>query len=114
MELKDLSQEDFKRILTQPRNALTKQYQALLATEGIKIEFTENAIEEIALLAVQVNEQAENIGARRLHTLLEKLLEEVSFQGPELKGKALLIDAVYVREHLSGIVKNQDLSKFIL
>jgi ATP-dependent HslUV protease ATP-binding subunit HslU len=114
VELKDLSQEDFKRILTQPRNALTKQYQALLATEGIKIEFTENAIEEIALLAVQVNEQAENIGARRLHTLLEKLLEEVSFQGPELKGKALLIDAVYVREHLSGIVKNQDLSKFIL
>ncbi len=114
VELKDLSQNDFKRILTQPRNALTKQYQALLETEGIKVEFTENAIEEIARLAEQVNQHAENIGARRLHTLLEKLLEDVSFQGSELAGQTIKIDRGYVKEHLADIAGNQDLSRFIL
>ncbi len=114
VELEELTRDDFKRILTQPQNALTKQYQALLETEGIKVEFTENAIEAIAELAEQVNQHSENIGARRLHTILEKLLEEVSFQGPELSGQSISIDQEYVAKHLEAIARDQDLSRFIL
>ena len=114
VELEELTRDDFKRILTQPQNALTKQYQALLKTEGIKVEFTENAIEAIAELAEQVNQHSENIGARRLHTILEKLLEEVSFRGPELSGQSISIDQEYVAKHLEAIARDQDLSRFIL
>ena len=102
------------RILKEPKNALIKQYQALLDTEGIKLVFTEDAIAEIAAFATRVNESMENIGARRLHTILEKLLEEVSFDGPDLKKKNVKVDAVYVRKQLAEIVKDQDLSRYIL
>ena len=114
VELKSLTEGDFVRILKEPKNALIKQYQALLDTEGIKLTFTEDAIQEIAAFATRVNENAENIGARRLHTILEKLLEEVSFEGPDLKKKAVKVDAVYVRKQLAEIVKDQDLSRYIL
>ena len=114
VELKSLTEEDFIRILREPKNALIKQYTALLDTEGIKLEFTEDAIEEIARLAAQVNESAENIGARRLHTIMEKVLEEISFAGPDLKKKNVRIDAAYVRRQLGDIVKDQDLSRYIL
>jgi ATP-dependent HslUV protease ATP-binding subunit HslU len=114
VELKSLNEGDFIRILKEPKNALIKQYQALLDTEGIKLTFTEDAIQEIAAFATRVNESAENIGARRLHTILEKLLEEVSFDGPDLKKKAVKVDAVYVRKQLAEIVKDQDLSRYIL
>jgi ATP-dependent HslUV protease ATP-binding subunit HslU len=114
VELKSLSEEDFIRILKEPKNALIKQYQALMETEGIKLTFTEDALREIANFAARVNESAENIGARRLHTILEKLLEEISFDGPDLKKKQVKIDAVYVRKQLADIVKDQDLSKYIL
>ena len=97
-----------------PKNALIKQYQALLDTEGIKLTFTDDAIQEIAAFATRVNESAENIGARRLHTILEKLLEEISFEGPDLKKKHIKIDAAYVRKQLAEIVKDQDLSRYIL
>jgi ATP-dependent HslUV protease ATP-binding subunit HslU len=114
VELKSLTEGDFVRILKEPKNALIKQYQALLDTEGIKLTFTEDAIAEIAAFATRVNENAENIGARRLHTILEKLLEEVSFEGPDLKKKAVKVDAAYVRRQLAEIVKDQDLSRYIL
>ena len=114
VELKSLTEGDFIRILKEPKNALIKQYQALLDTEGIKLTFTEDAIQEIAAFAARVNETAENIGARRLHTILEKLLEEVSFEGPDLKKKTVKVDAVYVRKQLAEIVKDQDLSRYIL
>jgi ATP-dependent HslUV protease ATP-binding subunit HslU len=114
VELKSLNEGDFVRILKEPKNALIKQYQALLDTEGIKLTFTEDAIQEIAAFATRVNETAENIGARRLHTILEKLLEEVSFEGPDLKKKTVKVDAVYVRKQLAEIVKDQDLSRYIL
>ena len=114
VELKSLNEGDFVRILKEPKNALIKQYQALLDTEGIKLTFTEDAIQEIAAFATRVNESMENIGARRLHTILEKLLEEVSFDGPDLKKKAVKVDAVYVRKQLADIVKDQDLSRYIL
>jgi ATP-dependent HslUV protease ATP-binding subunit HslU len=114
VELKSLTQEDFIRILKEPKNALIKQYIALLETEGIKLTFTEDALEEIARFAARVNETTENIGARRLHTMLEKILEEISFQGPDLKKKTVKIDAVYVRNQLAEIVKDQDLSRYIL
>ena len=114
VELKSLSEGDFVRILKEPKNALIKQYQALLDTEGIKLTFTEDAIQEIASFAAKVNETTENIGARRLHTILEKLLEEVSFDGPDLKKKNVKVDAVYVRKQLADIVKDQDLSRYIL
>ena len=91
-----------------------KQYIALLETEGIKLSFTDDAIEEIAVLAARVNETAENIGARRLHTIMEKLLEEISFEGPDLKKKTVKIDANYVQAQLAEIVKDQDLSRYIL
>ena len=114
VELKSLRKEDFEKILTEPQNALLKQYEALLATEGVKIEFKPDAISRLAKLACDVNEQAEDIGARRLHTLLEKLLEEISFTAPELTDKNVTIDAAYVDKQLADIVVNRDLSQFIL
>ncbi len=114
VELKSLSVEDFIRILKEPKNALSKQYSALMETEGIKLILTDDALEEVARLAAQVNESSENIGARRLHTIMEKLLEEVSFEGPDMKKKTVKIDANYVRRQLAAIVKDQDLSRYIL
>ncbi|OFW14745.1 MAG: HslU--HslV peptidase ATPase subunit [Acidobacteria bacterium RIFCSPLOWO2_02_FULL_59_13] len=114
VELDSLTLEDFVRILTEPKNALIKQYTALLETEGLKISFTEDAIQEIAKYSAIVNEQTENIGARRLHTILERLLEEISFEAPELKKKTIRIDIAYVQKQLAQIVKNQDLSRYIL
>jgi ATP-dependent HslUV protease ATP-binding subunit HslU len=114
VELKSLTSEDFIRILREPKNALLKQYTALLETEGIKLVFTEDSIQEIARLAAQVNEANEDIGARRLHTIMEKLLEEISFDAPEMKKRVVRIDGAYVRQQLTDIVKDQDLSKYIL
>ncbi len=114
VELKSLKKEDFKRILTEPQNALLKQYKALLGTEGIKLEFAEEAIDRLAQLACDVNAQNENIGARRLHTILEKLLEELSFEAPDMEEKDVLIDTEYVNKALQDIVVNHDLSQFIL
>ena len=114
VELKSLRKEDFERILTEPQNALIKQYEALLATEGLTLSFKPDAISRIAELACDVNEQAEDIGARRLHTLLEKVLEDISFRAPELADKDVVIDADYVNERLADIVINRDLSQFIL
>jgi ATP-dependent HslUV protease ATP-binding subunit HslU len=114
VELKSLSEADFIRILREPKSALVKQYSALLETEGIKLSFTDDALTEIARIAAQVNENAENIGARRLHTIMEKLLEDISFEGPDLKKKNIKIDSAYVRKQLTDIVKDQDLSRYIL
>ena len=114
VELKSLRKEDFERILAEPQNALIKQYQAMRATEGVELEFKASAISRIAQLACDVNEPSEDIGARRLHTLLEKLLEDVSFDAPELTDKHVVIDEQYVDEKLHDIVKNRDLSQFIL
>ena len=114
VELKPLTVEDFKRILTEPKNSLTRQYEALLGTEGINITFTEEAIDSIARFAFSVNEQTEDIGARRLHTIMETLLDEYSFEGPDLKEKDVVIDATYVQKQLAEIVKNEDLSRYIL
>ena len=114
VELESLTIEDFKRILTEPRNALIKQYQAMMETEGVSIEFTSDAIDSIANFAAQVNQQTENIGARRLQTIMEKLLEEISFEGPDLEPKQQRIDAAYVSGMLSETVKDQDLSRYIL
>lgn len=114
VELKPLTKEDFILILTQPQNALIKQYTALLETEQVKISFTNDAIKAIAELAQEVNDQTENIGARRLHTVMEKLLEDISFNAPEMTGQKISIDAKYVRERLSNLVKDQDLSRYIL
>jgi ATP-dependent HslUV protease ATP-binding subunit HslU len=114
VELQDLTRDDFVRILTEPTSSVTKQYQALLATEGIKVKFTKDGIDAIADIAYQVNQSTQNIGARRLHTILEKLLEDVSFEGPDLKKRSVTVDADYVREKLAEIAKNEDLSRFIL
>jgi len=114
VEMKSLTIEDFIRILTEPKNALTKQYTALLETEGVRLEFTADAISEIAQVASEVNQETENIGARRLHTIMEKLLEEISFDAPDLKKKAIKIDRAYVQEKLADIVKDRDLSRYIL
>jgi ATP-dependent HslUV protease ATP-binding subunit HslU len=114
VELESLTVEDFKRILTEPKNALIKQYQALLETEGIDLEFADDAIDAIANFAAQVNEQTEDIGARRLHTIVERLLDEISFEGPDLEEKHQRIDSQYVSRMLSETVKNQDLSRYIL
>ncbi len=114
VELSALGKEEFVRILTEPEASLTKQYTALLATEEVKLEFTADAVEEIAELAVQVNSQTENIGARRLATLVERLLEELSFEAPEQKGTEVLLDAEYVRKALADIVKDEDLSRYVL
>jgi ATP-dependent HslUV protease ATP-binding subunit HslU len=114
VELSSLGKEDFVRILTEPKNALLKQYAALLETEDVQLNFGADAVEEIARIAAEVNERMENIGARRLHTVLERLLDEVSFSAPEMHGKQIAIDAAYVRERLTPILKNEDLSRYIL
>ena len=114
VELQSLREEDFIRILTEPKNALIKQYIALLETEGLKLSFTDDAVAALARFAASVNEQMENIGARRLHTILEKVLDEISFEAPDLKKKTVKIDAAYVSKQLADVVKNQDLSRYIL
>jgi len=114
VELQSLKEEDFIRILTEPKNALIKQYVALLETEGVKLNITEDAVAAVARFATNVNEQTENIGARRLHTILEKVLDEISFEAPDLKKKNVKVDAAYVSKQLADIVKNQDLSRYIL
>ena len=114
VELHVLTTEDFIRILKEPKSALVKQYIALLETEGIKLTFSDESLAEIAKFAAAVNEATENIGARRLHTIMEKLLDEISFEGPDLKKKVVRIDATYVQKQLADIVKNQDLSRYIL
>jgi len=114
VELQSLTMEDFVRILTEPKSSLVKQYTALLETEGVKLEFTKEALDEIAHFAFRVNESTENIGARRLHTIMERVLDELSFDAPEKKGEHVTIDADYVRKMLTDIVKDQDLSRYIL
>ena len=114
VELEPLGRDDFVRILTEPKSALVKQYVALLGTEGVDVTFAEDAVAEIAAVATEVNEKTENIGARRLHTVMERLLDEVSFDAPELAGRSVTIDAAYVRRMLADIVRNDDLSRYIL
>jgi ATP-dependent HslUV protease ATP-binding subunit HslU len=114
VELDSLTMEDFVRILTEPKSALVKQYTALLETEGVKLEFDAQSLQEVARFAFRVNEDTENIGARRLHTIMERLLDEISFDAPERKGEHIVIDAAYVDKMLAAIVKNQDLSRYIL
>lgn len=114
VELDDLTKDDFVRILTEPRNSLTRQYIALLATEGVELEFTDDAIEEIANYAFQVNQTTQNIGARRLYTILEQLVEELSFEAPDMKMGRVEINGAYVRERLDAIAHDEDLSKYIL
>ena len=114
VELEALGQQEFVRILTEPRSALIKQYIALMATEGVDLGFTDEAIQLIAEFAATVNERTENIGARRLQTVMERLLDEISFEGPELAEKTITIDDAYVRRMLADIVKNEDLSRYIL
>ena len=114
VELHSLGKEEFIRILTEPENALIKQYTALMETEGIKLEFDQEAIEEIAEIAVSVNEKTEEIGARRLHTVLERVLDELSFDATEREDEIFHVTAEYVRSQLSDIVEDQDLSRFIL
>jgi ATP-dependent HslUV protease ATP-binding subunit HslU len=114
VELEALTQADFVRILTEPQNALIKQYVALMETEGVRLQFAADAIDEIARLAAEVNERTENIGARRLHTVLERLLDEISFSAPEMHGRAVDIDGDYVRKRIAPILEDQDLSRYIL
>ncbi len=114
VELQSLTMEDFVRILTEPKSSLTRQYIALLETEGVKLEFTPDSLEEVARFAFRVNEGTENIGARRLHTIMERVLDEISFEAPEKKGQPFTVDAAYVQKMLSEIVKDQDLSRYIL
>jgi ATP-dependent HslUV protease ATP-binding subunit HslU len=114
VELEPLGRDEFVRILTEPKSALVKQYMALMETEGIRLTFTESAILRIADFATQVNERTENIGARRLATVMEKLLDEISFEGPDLENKIVTIDDAYVTKMLADIVKNEDLTRYIL
>ena len=114
VELDPLTRADFVRILTEPRNALMRQYVELLATEGVPLSFTDDAVEAVAELAIRVNDGTENIGARRLYTIMEKLLEQISFDAPDLPGKEIVIDAAYVHERLRDIVRDQDVSRYIL
>lgn len=114
VELESLTKSDFRRILLEPKNALTKQYTALLETEGVKILFTDDAIERMSFLAEDVNAKSENIGARRLHTIMEKVLEDISFDADEHSGETITVDAGYVDEKLTGVVQDQDLSRYIL
>jgi ATP-dependent HslUV protease ATP-binding subunit HslU len=114
VELQDLTKDDFVRILKEPQNALTKQTIALLETEGVKVEFTDDAIDAMAQIAFDVNRTVQNIGARRLYTIIERVFETISFDAPDLAEKHVKITAHYVRERLSDIVKDEDLSKFIL
>jgi ATP-dependent HslUV protease ATP-binding subunit HslU len=114
VELEPLTKEDFVRILTEPQNAILKQYTALLATEGVSLRFLPEAVEEIAAISAEVNRTTEDIGARRLHTVVERLLENLSFDAPDMSGQEVVIDAAYVRQMLGDIVKNEDLSRYIL
>jgi ATP-dependent HslUV protease ATP-binding subunit HslU len=114
VELTSLNKEDFVRILTEPENALIKQYIALLETEDVRVEFTPDAIDEIAQIAEEVNRDSEDIGARRLHTIMEKVMEEISFKAPNVKQKNIVIDKKYVQGQLKEIMKDQDLRRFIL
>ncbi|MCK4556474.1 MAG: HslU--HslV peptidase ATPase subunit, partial [Candidatus Aminicenantes bacterium] len=114
VELTSLDKSDFIKILTEPENALLKQYRALLETEGIQVEYKEDAVDEIAEIAEKVNEDAENIGARRLHTVMEKVMEDISFKAPNIKKKKILIDRKYVHKQLEDILEDEDLSRFIL
>src|ERR671927_729623 len=114
VELESLTMDDFIKILTEPKSSLVKQYTALLETEGVKLEFTREALDEVAHFAFRVNEGTENIGARRLHTIMERVLDEISFDAPEMKEKEVKVDADYVRKMLADIVKDQDLSRYIL
>ncbi len=114
VELKPLTKEDFVRILTEPENALTKQYIELLKTEGVEVEFTEDAIEEIARISEEINNRTENIGARRLHTVMEKLLEDISFNAPEMSGQYIIIDSKFVKAKLENIIEDEELSRYIL
>jgi ATP-dependent HslUV protease ATP-binding subunit HslU len=114
VELEALGAEEFLRILTEPRNSLTKQYTDLLATEGVEIEFTPDAVERLAALAAEVNSHLENIGARRLHTIMEALLEDISFEAPDIAPTKVPITAAYVNERLADLVKDQDLGRYIL
>ena len=114
VELQSLGPEEFERILTEPENALIKQYRALLNTEGIRLTFTPEAVKEIAGLATRVNDRTENIGARRLHTVMEKLLEEISFTAPDLANQEITITDAYVRERLAALIEDEDLSRYIL
>jgi ATP-dependent HslUV protease ATP-binding subunit HslU len=114
VELKSLTMADFIAILTEPKSSLVKQYTALLETEGLKLEFTREALDEVAAFAFKVNESTENIGARRLHTIMERVLDEISFNAPEMQEKSAVVDAEYVRKMLVDIVKDQDLSRYIL
>ena len=114
VELESLSQEDFVRILTEPKNALIVQYTELLKTEQVTLEFTDDAVQEIARVSCKINEDSENIGARRLHTIMEQLLEEVSFEAPDLEGQTITITTEYIHGRISSLMKNQDLSRYIL
>jgi ATP-dependent HslUV protease ATP-binding subunit HslU len=114
VELDALTREDFVRILTEPQNALIKQYVALMETEGVRLHFTDDAVAEVAAIAAEVNQNTENIGARRLHTVMERLLESLSFDAPEMADREVTIDAAHVRAKLSDIVKDEDLSRYIL
>jgi ATP-dependent HslUV protease ATP-binding subunit HslU len=114
VELEALTRDDFIRILTEPENALIRQYTALLATEGVTLVFRDEAIAEIARIAAAVNDRTENIGARRLHTVMERLLDQISFDAPELGGQEIVIDASYVRTRLEAVLQDQDLSRYIL
>ncbi|MCX7418855.1 MAG: ATP-dependent protease ATPase subunit HslU [Planctomycetia bacterium] len=114
VELQPLTRDDFIRILTEPKSSLTRQYQDLLGTDGVKLKFTKDAVEALADIAHQVNQSTQNIGARRLHTILERLLEDISFEAPDVKKKSMTIDGAYVRKKLQEIMQNEDLSKFIL
>jgi len=114
VELEPLTREDFIRILSEPRNALIRQYVELLKTEGVTLTFGQDAVEAVADIASTVNQRAENIGARRLYTVMEKLLEEVSFGAPDMRGQTVAIDAHYVRAHLAPVLKDEDLSRYIL
>ena len=114
VELSALTAEDFERILTEPNASLTEQYKALMATEGVSIEFTQDAIKKIAEAAFRVNEKTENIGARRLHTVMERLMDKISFDASEMDGQTVNIDAAYVTDALGEVIENEDLSRFIL
>jgi ATP-dependent HslUV protease ATP-binding subunit HslU len=114
VELKPLTEDDMMRILTEPEASLIKQYSALLMTDGVTLDFTKDGIRELAALATKVNREIENIGARRLHTIMERLLEEVSFDAPDKQGTKVKVNAAYVQKHIGDLAKNTDLSKFIL
>jgi ATP-dependent HslUV protease ATP-binding subunit HslU len=114
VELTPLTRDDFVRILTEPENALIKQYEALMGTEGVRVRYSPDAVDEIATVAEKVNEDTENIGARRLHTVMEKVMEEISFEAPNVTKKSILIDRKYVSKQLKDVLEDQDLKRFIL